>query len=148
MTICSTVLSCCRLRSPGEVLLTILSRKKTKHCFRQGVYVWSNSQKRRLATSMIRTLRKQLIKCNKFMVKITATQESFQRGKRGIDLWSFILAQAPRILWKRRFMKICFVHVVDFFSHKEAYNSIAVRIFYYHFLRTFDFRMITLRKIS
>ena len=97
---------------------------------------------------MIRTLRKQLRKCNKFKAKITATQESFQRGKRCIDIWSFVLAQAPRILWKRRFMKICFVHVADFFFHKEAYNSIAVRIFYYYFLRTFDFRMITLRKIS
>ena len=26
-------------------------------------------------------------------------------------------------------MKICFVHVADFFFHKEAYNSIAVGIF-------------------
>ena len=33
-------------------------------------------------------------------------------------------------LEKKVFKDPCFVHV-DFFLHKDAYNSIAVRIFYY-----------------
>ena len=30
--------------------------------------------------------------CDKFKAKRTATQESFQRGKRCIEVWSFVLA--------------------------------------------------------
>ena len=60
------------------------------------------------------------------------------QGKRCIEVWSFVLVQASRILWKKGFMKIRLVHV-DFFFTKKL---IILCIFY--ILRTFDFRMITL----
>ena len=41
-------------------------------------------------------LAKKRRKCNKLKAKITATQVSFQRGRRCIEVWPFVLAQVPR----------------------------------------------------
>ena len=107
-----------------KYLLRILSRRKKQHFFDSGVYIWLNSQNRGLATCILQTLRKKPKRLNKFKAKIPATQESFQRAKRCIEVWSFVLAQGPRLLWKKRFMKIRFVHVDFFFFFQKKKKSL------------------------
>ena len=102
--------------------------EKRSIVFDSGVYIWSNSQKRRLATSIIQTLqkKKKLKRFNRFKAKIMATQESFQRGKRCIEVSSFVLALRAKLqgfFGKKKSMKSRFVHVDFFFTKNLIFLS-------------------------
>ena len=149
LTICSPVLSCCRLWSPKEEPFKNTFSEKNQTLFSTGgLYLVELSKKKACHIYDMDLAKKQLKKCNKFKAKITATQESFQRSRKEVH-WRLVIC--PRISSKESLEKMVYEDLLCarwFFFHKEAYNSIAVRIFYYYFLRTFDFKMITLGKIS
>ena len=82
-----------------KYLLRILSRGKTKDCFDSGVYIWSKSQKRRLATSIIRTLRKKAEKMERIQSQNNGDPRIVSTRTRCIEVSSFVLAllaNAPR----------------------------------------------------
>ena len=101
LAICSTVLCFCKLCSAGEIPVKNTFSTRNQALFSIVGYIFGRTLKKEgLPHPLHRPCEKSwkdvtyILSAfsDKFKAKTTATQESFRRGKRCIEVWSFVLA--------------------------------------------------------
>ena len=116
-------------------------KKKNEALFLTVEKIFSQILKKKntLATVIIQNLPKKAEKINELRAKIKTAQESFQRGKRCMEVWPLVLAPRARAPRKNVSEEPQFARS---FFHEKAYNFTVVLLFF----RTFDVIMTTLEK--